>query len=72
MENSFALHPQRSMEEDEWLRFASCLLIDANRTLRDTQIIVAVVLRYAMMGISITNGLMGLITASTEENGDLS
>lgn len=66
MGNPFALQPHRSREE-EWLCIASCLLIEANRTLRDTQILVAIVLRYALMGVCISNGLIDLMTASTAE-----
>ncbi len=67
MGSPFTLQQQRSMEEEESLCIASCLLIEAHRTLRDTQILVAILLRYALMGVYISNGLMDLMTATTVE-----
>lgn len=66
MENTILLQTGK-IPDDNSLFLASSILIGANRTIRDVQIIVAALLRYAMLGASITNSLMDLIVTTVPE-----
>jgi hypothetical protein len=58
MENTIQFQPEKSLDA-EALFLASLILLDLNRTIRNIQTLVAVLLRYAMLGVSITNSLIG-------------
>ena len=45
---------------DESLFLASFVMMDVSRTIRDIQTIVAVTVRYVMIGVSIINNVIGL------------
>ena len=66
MENTIQLQSEKCLDVDA-LFLASLILLDVNRTIRNIQMLVAVLLRYAMMGVSITNGLIRWITPTTPE-----
>ena len=68
MENAIRFHMEKIRDPDS-LFLASLILFDVNRSVRDIQTIVAVVLRYAMIGGSVTNGLIGwIVSTATQEN----
>jgi hypothetical protein len=66
MENTI-LHQSKKILDDNGLFLASGILMEANRAVRDVQMIVAALLRYAMIGVSITNNLMDLIVTTAPE-----
>ena len=68
MENTLGFQPEKSLDYDS-LFLASLILLNVSRTISNIQMIVAVVLRYAALGASITNSLISLIlpTVSEEE-----
>jgi hypothetical protein len=66
MENTIQFRTKKSVDED-LLSLVSLILLDVNRIVRDIHGITAVLLRYAALAISITNGLIGLIAPSASE-----
>jgi hypothetical protein len=60
MENTILLPTEKTPDEAS-LFLASMILMEANQTIRDVHILVTAFLRYAMVGASITNNLMGLV-----------
>jgi len=66
MENTIRFQSEKSLDHDS-LFIASLILLEAKRTIRNIQMVVAFVLRYATMGISITNCLIGLIAPTASE-----
>ena len=66
MENTIQLQSEKGLDVDA-LFLASLILLDVNRTIGNIQMLVAVLLRYAMLGVSITNCLMGWIMPTTSE-----
>jgi hypothetical protein len=66
MENTIQLQREKCLNVDA-LFFASLILMDVNRTIGNIQMLVAVLLRYAMMGVSIANCLMAWIMPTTPE-----
>jgi hypothetical protein len=60
MENTIQFQPETALDADALL-LASLLLLDVNRTVRNIQVLVAVLLRYATVGVSITNSLIRLV-----------
>jgi hypothetical protein len=68
MENTIQLQTEKILDDDS-LFLASRILIGAHRTVRDVQVIAAALLRYALIGASITDNLIGLmVTSMPEEN----
>ena len=68
METTIQLQTESILEHDSLL-LASVILVDVSRIIGDIQAIVAVLLRYAMIGISLTNSLIGLFGPTVfEEN----
>jgi hypothetical protein len=66
METTIQLQTESTLEHDSLL-LASLILMDVSRIIRDIQAIVAVLLRYATMAMSITNGLIELILPEASE-----
>jgi len=66
MENTIQFQSEKPLDADALL-LASLILLDVNRTIRNRQTLVAVLLRYAMMGVSITNCLIGWMTPTVQE-----
>ena len=66
MENTILLQTEKIPDENS-LFLASSILIGANRTVRDVQLIVAALLRYAMIGAAITNHLMDQVMTTVPE-----
>jgi hypothetical protein len=66
MENTLGFQPEKSLDYDS-LFLASIILLNVSRTISNIQMIVAVVLRYAGLGVSITNSLIGLILPNVSE-----
>ena len=60
MENTIQFQSEKALDADALL-LASLLLLDVNRTVRNIQVLVAVLLRYATVGVSITNSLIWLV-----------
>jgi len=60
MENIIQFQPEKPLDADA-LFLASLILLDVNRTIGDIQSLVAVLLRYALWGVSIANDLIRLI-----------
>ena len=60
MENTIQFQSEKALDADALL-LASLLLLDVNRTVRNIQVFVAVLLRYATVGVSITNSLIWLV-----------
>ena len=68
METTIQLQPESILEQDSLL-LASLILLNVSRIVRDIQTLVAVLLRYAPIGLSLTNSLIGLIVRdSLDEN----
>lgn len=65
MENTIQFQSEKCLDYGS-LFLASLILLEVNRTVRNIQILVAVLLRYATMGVSITNSLMRLIAPEEE------
>ena len=65
MENTIKFQSERCLDADA-LFLASIILLDVRRIVRNIQVIVAVLLRYATMGVSITNSLIQLIAPEEE------
>lgn len=57
MQNTIRFQTENQLDSDS-LFLSSLLLRDVNRIVRDVQTIVAVLLRYAALGISIANNLI--------------
>lgn len=57
METTVPLQTEKILDADS-LFLASRILVEAHRTVRDVQVIVATLLRYALIGVSITDCLM--------------
>jgi len=60
MENTIQFQSEKPLDADA-LFLASLILLDVNRTIRNIQSLVAVLLRYALWGVSIVNNLIRLI-----------
>ena len=58
MENS-ARSTEMDIDFDSFL-LASAILLDVSRTIRDIHAFVAIIMRYVMIGISITDHVIGL------------
>ena len=68
MEPTIQLQTESLLDHDALL-LASLILVDVSRIIRDIQAIVAVLLRYAIIGISLANSLIGLFGPTlVEEN----
>ena len=68
METTIQLQPESILEQDSLL-LASLILMNVSRIVRDSQTVVAVLLRSATIGLSLTNSLIGLIVRdSLDEN----
>ena len=65
MENTIQFQSEKCLDADALL-LASIILLDARRTVRNIQAIVAVILHYATMGVSITTSLIQLIAPEEE------
>jgi hypothetical protein len=57
MENTFPFQTEKSLDYDS-LVLASLLLLEVHRFVRDIQMIVAVLLRYATLCVSIADSLI--------------
>lgn len=69
MQNTIPFRTQKPLEYDS-LFLASVILMDVHRTIRNVQMIVAVLLGYALIGASIADHLVGWIAfAKMEKNG---
>ena len=65
MENTIQFQSEKCLDADA-LFLASIILLDVRRIVRNIQVIVAVLLHYATMGVSITNSLIQLIAPEEE------
>ena len=65
MENTIQFQSKKCLDADALL-LASIILLDARRIVRNIQAIVAVILHYATMGVSITTSLIQLIAPEEE------
>ena len=65
MENTIQFQSKKSLDADASF-LASLILRDVNRTFRNIQTLVVVLLQYALTGISITNSLVRLIAPGDE------
>ena len=66
MENTVRLQPKKLLDDDA-LFLTSSIFVGANRTIRDIHLLVAALLRYALIGASIPNDLMGLMVENIAE-----
>jgi hypothetical protein len=66
MENTIQLQPEKIFDDDA-LFLASSILTGAHRTIRDIQILAAALIRYALIGASITDNLIGLMATDVPE-----
>jgi len=66
MENTIQFQSENCLDGDA-LFLVSIILLDVSRTIRNIQALVAFLLRYAMMAISITNCLIGWMTPTPPE-----
>ena len=66
MQNT-ALSPTEKTLDPDALFLTSLILQDVHETIRDIQTIVAVLLRYVLISVSITDGLIGLIAPTQPE-----
>jgi hypothetical protein len=60
MENNIRFQSDQSLDA-EALFLASHILLEVHRIIRNIQTVVAVLLRYGMMGVSISNSLIELV-----------
>ncbi|HSL44781.1 MAG TPA: hypothetical protein VK897_15200 [Anaerolineales bacterium] len=58
---------KESTQDGDLLLLASGILLEVNRIVKCIQMIVAVLLRYAAIGISISDSLIGLMTFTPSE-----
>ena len=65
MENNIQFQSEQCLDADA-LFLASIILLDVSRIIGNIQVIVAVLLRYAAMGVSITNSLIQLVAPQAE------
>jgi hypothetical protein len=65
MENTIQFQSEQCLDADA-LFLASIILLDVSRIIGNIQVIVAVLLRYAAMGVSITNSLIQLVAPQAE------
>jgi len=65
MENTIQFQSEQCLDADA-LFLASIILLDVSRIIGNIQVIVAVLLHYATMGISITNSLIQLVAPPAE------
>lgn len=63
MENTTGFKAVQTSDRDA-LIFASCILLDVRGMIASIHVIVVFLIRYVMLGVSITNGLVGLIVPS--------
>jgi hypothetical protein len=66
METTIRLQPEKTPDHDA-LFLASLILLDVSRTIRDIHTLVAILLRYVRMSISVTNCLIGIFTPAASE-----
>ena len=66
MENTILLQTEKTLDEGS-LFLASSILMGAHRTVRDVQVIAAALLRYALIGASITDNVIGLMVTTMPE-----
>lgn len=67
MENMIQFQTEKPLESD-LLYFVSLIRLDVSRMIRNIHIIVSVLLRYAAIGVSITNSLTGWIISTDSDN----
>jgi hypothetical protein len=68
MQTTIQLQTEGILDNDA-LVLASLILVDVSRIIRDIQAMVAVLLRFAIIGISLANSLIGLFGPTVfEEN----
>ena len=65
MENTIQFQSEQCLDADA-LFLASVILLDVSRIVGNIQVIVAVLLHYATMGVSITNSLIQLVAPQSE------
>ena len=65
MENTIQFQSEKCLDADA-LFLASIILLDVRRILSNIQVVVAVLLHYATMGVWITNSLIQLIAPEEE------
>ena len=65
MENTIQIQSEKCLDADA-LFLASIILLDVRRIVSNIQVVVAVLLHYATMGVSITNSLIQLIAPEEE------
>ena len=65
MENTIRFQSEQCLDADA-LFLASVILLDVSRIVGNIQVIVAVLLHYATMGVSITNSLIQLVAPQSE------
>ena len=65
MENTIQFQSEKNLDADASFP-ASLKMRDVNRTIRNIQTLVVVLLQYALTGISITNSLIRLIAPGDE------
>jgi hypothetical protein len=65
MENTIQFQSEPCLDVDA-LFLASIILLDVSRIIGNIQVIVAVLLHYAAMGVSITNSLIQLVAPQAE------
>jgi hypothetical protein len=68
MENTIHFQSEKPLDADALL-LTSLILLDVHRTIGNIQTLVAVLLRYAMIGVSITNCLIGRMMPTVPEEG---
>jgi hypothetical protein len=65
MENTIQFQSEQCLDADA-LFLASIILLNVSRIVGNIQVIVAILLRYAAMGVSITNSLVQLVAPQAE------
>ena len=66
MDNTIRFQSERCLDVDASFLASLLLLRDVNRTIRNIQTLVVVLLQYALTGISITNSRIRLIAPGDE------
>jgi hypothetical protein len=66
MENNIRFQSEQSLNGDA-LFLASHILLEVHRVIRNIQTVVAVLLRYALVGVSITSSLIELVVPTAAE-----
>ena len=60
MENTIRVQSEPSLDDDA-LFLVSLILLDVHQAIKNIQVMVAVLLRYATLGVTVTNSLIQLI-----------